>query len=58
MAEQQPVELAQGYAKIDEAPSFDPAWYKLDRNRAGGAARGGERAVHHRRADDDVVRPS
>lgn len=30
MAEQQPVELIQGYAKIDESPSFEPKWYKLD----------------------------
>ena len=30
MAEQQPVELAQGYAKVDEAPQFDPAWYRVD----------------------------
>ncbi|HEY8600704.1 MAG TPA: cupin domain-containing protein [Thermomicrobiales bacterium] len=30
MAEQQPVELVQGYAKIDESPSFEPQWYKLD----------------------------
>lgn len=30
MAEQQPVELQQGFAKIDEAPAFDPAFYRLD----------------------------
>jgi quercetin dioxygenase-like cupin family protein len=30
MAEQQPVELTRGYAKIDEAPVFEQAWYKLD----------------------------
>ena len=30
MDEQKPVELQHGHAKIDEAPVFDPAFYKLD----------------------------
>jgi quercetin dioxygenase-like cupin family protein len=30
MDEQKPVELQQGFAKVDESPTFDPAFYKLD----------------------------
>lgn len=30
MAEQERIELQQGFAKIEEAPSFDPAFYKLE----------------------------
>ncbi|CAA9572764.1 MAG: Pectin degradation protein KdgF [uncultured Thermomicrobiales bacterium] len=30
MEEQKPVELVQGFAKVDEAPAFEPRWYKLD----------------------------
>jgi quercetin dioxygenase-like cupin family protein len=30
MEESKPAEMQLGYAKIDEAPTFDPAFYKLD----------------------------